>query len=450
MSDPLIERLAALALRLVVDPPSGDDPVVRFATPTDLVAAFEDSVGLAIGDEAPAHDPDDVVVAVRTVVDHSIRTNHPRFMNQNFAGADPVAVIGDWLAAALNTATTTFEIAPVFHLMEATLLAKLAHLAGYPVGSPGGTTPDPLPPGLFCPGGSMATLYALQLARHRLQPDLVRVGAGPGPLAVFVSASGHYAVGKSAALLGIGTDAVVAVEVDADGAMEPGALRTAVRVALDTGRSPLAVVATAGTTVTCAFDPLDEVADVCADLAALGVPRVLSIAAGVRTGAMEAVLGDDVPVVRVMPNTPSLVGEGAAAVAGGKAVTEDDLAWASGILSAVGKVVVVREDLLDAVTGLSGSGPAYVFLLAEALMDAGEAEGLPRHVAVALTEQTLLGAATLLRQSEEPASTLRENVTSKGGTTAAGLAVFEAGDFRSMVRDVVAAAAERSRQLGAG
>ena len=78
----------------------------------------------------------------------------------------------------------------------------------------------------------MATLYALQLARHRLQPDLVRVGAGPGPLAVFVSASGHYAVGKSAALLGIGTDAVVAVEVDADGAMEPGALRTAVRVAL--------------------------------------------------------------------------------------------------------------------------------------------------------------------------------------------------------------------------
>ena len=265
MSDPLIERLAALALRLVVDPPSGDDPVVRFATPTDLVAAFEDSVGLAIGDEAPAHDPDDVVVAVRTVVDHSIRTNHPRFMNQNFAGADPVAVVGDWLAAALNTATTTFEIAPVFHLMEATLLAKLAHLAGYPVGPPGETTPDPLPPGLFCPGGSMATLYALQLARHRLQPDLVRVGAGPGPLAVFVSASGHYAVGKSAALLGIGTDAVVAVEVDADGAMEPGALRTAVRVALDAGRSPLAVVATAGTTVTCAFDPLDEVADVCTD-----------------------------------------------------------------------------------------------------------------------------------------------------------------------------------------
>mgnify|MGYP000005757629 FL=1 len=192
------------------------------------------------------------------------------------------------------------------------------------------------------------------------------------------------------------------------------------------------------------------VADVCTALAAIGVPRVLSIAAGVRTAAMEAILGDDVPVVRVMPNTPSLVGEGAAAVAGGKAATDDDLGWASGILSAVGEVVVVDEDLLDAVTGLSGSGPAYVFLLAEALMDAGEAEGLPRDVAVALTEQTLLGAATLLRRSEESASKLRENVTSAGGTTAAGLAVFEAGDFRSMVRDVVAAAAERSRQLGAG
>jgi pyrroline-5-carboxylate reductase len=151
-----------------------------------------------------------------------------------------------------------------------------------------------------------------------------------------------------------------------------------------------------------------------------------------------------------MPNTPSLVGEGAAAVAGGRAATTDDLDWASGVLSAVGKVVVVDEDLLDAVTGLSGSGPAYVFLLAEALMDAGEAEGLSRDVAVALTEQTLLGAATLLRQSEESAATLRQNVTSAGGTTAAGLAVFEAGDFRSMVRDVVAAASERSRQLGAG
>jgi len=192
------------------------------------------------------------------------------------------------------------------------------------------------------------------------------------------------------------------------------------------------------------------VADVCAVLADLGVPRVLSIAAGVTTAAMEAVLGGDVPVVRVMPNTPSLVGEGAAAVAGGSAASDDDLAWASAILGAVGTVVVVDEDLIDAVTGLSGSGPAYVFLLAEALMDAAVAEGLPRDVATTLTEQTLLGAATLLSRSDDPPSTLRENVTSKGGTTAAGLAVFEAAGFRGMVADVVAAAAARSRELSAG
>ncbi len=114
----------------------------------------------------------------------------------------------------------------------------------------------------------------------------------------------------------------------------------------------------------------------------------------------------------------------------------------------MGEVVVVEEALLDAVTGLSGSGPAYLFLLAEALIDAGEAEGLPRDVAVALTEQTLLGAATLLCRSDDPPATLRENVTSEGGTTAAGLAVFEARGFRDLVRGVVAAATERSRELG--
>ena len=125
MTDPLIERLAALALDLVMDPPSGDDPVVRFATPTDLVAAFEDSVGLAIGDDAPAHDPDDVVAAARIVVDHSVRTNHPRFMNQNFAGADPVPVAGHWLAAALNPAPTTYDLAPAFHIELGRALAPL-------------------------------------------------------------------------------------------------------------------------------------------------------------------------------------------------------------------------------------------------------------------------------------------------------------------------------------
>jgi len=180
------------------------------------------------------------------------------------------------------------------------------------------------------------------------------------------------------------------------------------------------------------------------------VPRVLSIAAGVRIGTLEASLGKGVRVVRAMPNTPALVGQGAAAIAAGTEAQADDLDWAAGILSAVGTVVVVEEPLLDAVTGLSGSGPAYLFLLAEALIDAGCDAGLPRDIAEALTEQTLIGAATLLAGSDEKPSTLRERVTSKGGTTAAAVAVFEAAGFRQLVRDVVATATERSRQLGGG
>jgi pyrroline-5-carboxylate reductase len=111
-------------------------------------------------------------------------------------------------------------------------------------------------------------------------------------------------------------------------------------------------------------------------------------------------------------------------------------------------VHVVDESMLDAVTGLSGSGPAYLFLFAEALIDAGTAVGLPRDVSVALTEQTLLGAATLLARSDSPPEVLRQNVTSPGGTTAAGLRVFDERGFRDLVTDVVAAATQRSRELG--
>ena len=193
----------------------------------------------------------------------------------------------------------------------------------------------------------------------------------------------------------------------------------------------------------------DVVPAVCAALAGSGVERALSIAAGVTIATLEAGLGPGVAVVRAMPNTPSLVGQGAAAIAGGWAADPEDLAWAAGILHAVGGVVVVDEVDLDAVTGLSGSGPAYVFLLAEALIAAGQAEGLSEDVAVELAERTLLGAATLLRESDDSPDVLRQNVTSKGGTTAAGLAVFEAAGFRDMVARVVAAATARSRELGA-
>lgn len=192
----------------------------------------------------------------------------------------------------------------------------------------------------------------------------------------------------------------------------------------------------------------DVVAAVLPGLADAEVARVLSIAAGVRTGIIEAQLPAGARVVRAMPNTPAQIGKGAAAIAGGAAAGPDDLEWARGILAAVGTVEIVDESDLDAVTGLSGSGPAYVFRLAEALREAGIAEGLTPEVADALTRQTLLGAATLLSESGEDPAVLRRNVTSPGGTTAAGLAVFAEADLGELVGRVVSAATQRSRELG--
>ena len=192
----------------------------------------------------------------------------------------------------------------------------------------------------------------------------------------------------------------------------------------------------------------DVVPDVIRALASARVGRVLSIAAGVRTSAIEAGLPQGTAVVRAMPNTPALVGRGAAAIAPGSAASLEDLDWARGILEAVGTVTVVSEADLDAVTGLSGSGPAYLFRLAEALRAAGIGQGLDPETADALTRQTLLGAATLLAESGEDPGRLRENVTSPGGTTAAGLAVLDSADFMSLIDQVVDAATKRSRELG--
>ena len=192
----------------------------------------------------------------------------------------------------------------------------------------------------------------------------------------------------------------------------------------------------------------DVVAAVLPGLAGAATTPVLSIAAGVRIDAIEAGLPAGTPVVRAMPNTPALVGAGAAAIAAGSAAGPEDLEWARGILEAVGTVAVVAEVDLDAVTGLSGSGPAYVFRLAEALRAAGTAQGLEDAVADGLVRQTLLGAAKLLAESGEDPGRLRENVTSPGGTTAAGLAVLDEADFMGLVDRVVEAATQRSRELG--
>ncbi len=191
-----------------------------------------------------------------------------------------------------------------------------------------------------------------------------------------------------------------------------------------------------------------DVEAACRSLESSGARRVLSIAAGVRLAELETWCGDGRAVIRAMPNMPALVRAGATAIAGGSRAGDEDVGWAASIMSSVGLVVTVPEHLLDAVTGLSGSGPAYVFVLAEALIEAGVLVGLPRTVARDLVAQTLLGSARLLSASGQSPEELRAAVTSPGGTTAAGLRQLEAGGVRSAVIEAVAAATSRSMELG--
>lgn len=174
---------------------------------------------------------------------------------------------------------------------------------------------------------------------------------------------------------------------------------------------------------------------------------VVSLAAGVPIAVFEQALGT-VPVVRAMPNTPAQIAEGITALARGAYASDDHLTKARMVLEAVGQSVVLDESLLDAVTAVSGTGPAYVFLLAEALGDAAIREGIPRHLAEQLVEQTLRGAGMLLAESELSPTRLRAQVTSPGGTTAAAVHLLEERGFRALVEDAVRAAAARSREMG--
>lgn len=196
-----------------------------------------------------------------------------------------------------------------------------------------------------------------------------------------------------------------------------------------------------------AVKPSDAVA-VCASAVAAGVPRILSIAAGVSVAALEKAAGSTAAVVRAMPNTPALVREGVTAICGSTSCGEDDFAWAESLLSAVGVVVRVPESHMDAVTAVAGSGPGYLFLMAEALLDAAIAQGLPNDVANTLVRQLFRGAGVLLSDSTESPATLRERVTSPNGTTAAGLAEFESAGLREIVNKAVGAAAARSAEIG--
>ncbi len=175
---------------------------------------------------------------------------------------------------------------------------------------------------------------------------------------------------------------------------------------------------------------------------------VISIAAGVPVAAIQARLAKGTRVVRAMPNTPALVDAAATAIAGGEHARESDLADAKKIFDAIGLTVILEESAMDAVTGLSGSGPAYVFLILEALSDAGVKVGLSRRTAQLLAAQTVLGSAKLLLETNEHPGRLKDMVTSPGGTAITGLHTLEHGGVRTTLMNAVEAATRRSRELG--
>ena len=261
--------------------------------------------------------------------------------------------------------------------------------------------------------------------------------------------------GRGLALLGCGRMGTALLQGWLDGGLpadavsvlepQPSAWLAGVGVRLNAGLPPAPAVAVVAVKPQIMGDALPQLAPLGG-----GGTLVLSIAAGTPLAVFEAALGAGTPVVRAMPNTPAAVGRGITALVGNAAAGADGLALAERLLAAVGETVRLEaEAQMDAVTAVSGSGPAYVFHLIEALAEAGAAEGLAPDLAMRLARATVCGAGELAHRSAENAETLRRNVTSPGGTTAAGLAVLmdPAAGLTPLMRGTVSAAAARSREL---
>ncbi len=197
-----------------------------------------------------------------------------------------------------------------------------------------------------------------------------------------------------------------------------------------------------------AVKPQDAIVALGSFRGCVGEHGLVSIVAGMRTAAIEAALGEASSVVRAMPNTPARVGKGATALAEGSVTSEQTKDLATAVFSSVGPVVWLDEDLLDAVTALSGSGPAYVFYLAEAIVAAGVELGLPRDVASTLAFATIEGAGVMLSTLGEEPDVLRAQVTSPGGTTAAAVSVLDSRDVKQIFSEALRAARDRGRDLG--
>ncbi|KAG7200793.1 hypothetical protein KM043_003166 [Ampulex compressa] len=229
---------------------TGVEPVVRFLHPEEL----REELSLSLKNEPASRE--EIEKAIRQIIRYSVKTFSPHFHNQLYGGIDDYGLLGAWLTDVLSTSQYTYEVAPVFTLMEREVIERSLRLVGYP--------PMPHGDGILCPGGSISNMYGMVLARYRKFPEVKTCGLkGLPPLACFTSEAGHYSITKGAHWLGLGTDSIFKVETDEIGRMKPADLRRAISEAKDRGRVPFLVNATCGTTVLGAFDPLPEIAAIC-------------------------------------------------------------------------------------------------------------------------------------------------------------------------------------------
>ncbi|XP_031829973.1 glutamate decarboxylase-like protein black isoform X2 [Nomia melanderi] len=216
-------------------------------------AALHSAVDLTLSDQGCSHER--LASLARNVIKYSVKTGHPRFVNQLYSSVDPYGLLGQWLTDALNPSVYTYEVSPVFSLMEEELLREMRKIVGWT---------DGRGDGIFCPGGSIANGYAINLARHYRFPQLKDLGlSSAGRLIVFTSQDAHYSVKKLSAFLGIGNNNVYEVQTDARGKMCVTDLEARIKQAISEGATPLMVSATAGTTVLGAYDPLKDIAAIC-------------------------------------------------------------------------------------------------------------------------------------------------------------------------------------------
>lgn len=243
----LKETLQLLVDNAVFQATDRNNKVVEWVEPEDLKKQLD----LRLGDEGITHAT--LLRYLRGVIRYSVKTGHPYFINQLFSSLDVYGLVGQWVTDALNPSVYTYEVAPVFTIMENEVLANMASIVGY-------SQHD----GLFAPGGSMANMYGMLLARHRRFPEVKRSGVGGlGRLVAFTSVDAHYSNTKSAMTLGLGSDNLVLVNVDEEGRMDVDHLKECIARTKQDGAIPFLVTATAGTTVLGAYDPLDAIADVC-------------------------------------------------------------------------------------------------------------------------------------------------------------------------------------------